>query len=453
MRRHLLAAFALAWLAVSPSWAQVPFPPGYDAAQRAFDALPADERRALQLALVWTGDFSGMATGEFGRLTFQGLSNFQRRQGMARPNAVLDTAQRRALDQAAARARTAARFETRAEPRAGVRVGLPMAHVDTRLETDRGMRFAASDQRFTLETLVNPLGQSDLEALHERLSRPEGARTVAYQVLRPDFFVVSGALSETRRYYTRVNRRGAELVGYTVTWMPDRMPEFDRINVAIANAFDAGGTPAAMPPGPSVAATPPQRPADPPPAPVAQGPSATAVLVGPGLAVVPASAIQGCRTLTVAGRPSRVTGSDAGSGLALLTVESTATPARMTDESPAEGQSLLFLAQGAGGVQVAPTSAVLIAGQLEPAIPVQQGQTGGVLADRSGRVVGIVVGPGRVRTVAVGGVATPAPQRVAAGAEVLRATGRAPAGAAQPMSTVDIALALSPALMPVVCAR
>ena len=42
----------------------------FDAARAAFDALPEAERKAVQDALAWVGDYAGMADGSFGRQTF-----------------------------------------------------------------------------------------------------------------------------------------------------------------------------------------------------------------------------------------------------------------------------------------------------------------------------------------------------------------------------------------------
>ncbi|MFD1355768.1 peptidoglycan-binding protein, partial [Methylorubrum suomiense] len=55
--------------------------PTFEAARSAFEALLEPERRAVQDALVWTGDYNGVTTGGFGRRTFDGIATYQRRTG------------------------------------------------------------------------------------------------------------------------------------------------------------------------------------------------------------------------------------------------------------------------------------------------------------------------------------------------------------------------------------
>src|SRR5206468_3011899 len=49
---------------------------GYEAARRWFESLPAPERRAIQDALVWTGDYNGTNDGNFGKRTRDAIAAF-----------------------------------------------------------------------------------------------------------------------------------------------------------------------------------------------------------------------------------------------------------------------------------------------------------------------------------------------------------------------------------------
>jgi hypothetical protein len=446
MRLVLALLFALAAQAATAQQGNVPFPRGYEEAQAAFLALPLEERRAIQAALVWTGDFSAMASGEFGRLTFQGLTSFQHRQGMQRPDAILTPDQRRALTTAANRARTGARFEPTTDGRTGLRFGLPLAIFDApRSDGATGSRYAARDDRASLETFVNPRGERDLGAYFERLRTVQAPRTVTYSLLRPDFFVITGALDPQRRYYIRVARRGADLVGYTLVWAPARTPEFDRIVVAVANSFEpaAAATPAAAP----VVATPQAPPHLPEPAATNV---ATAVVVAPNVALAPAQPLEACRTLTLGDRSARITGRDQASGLATLSLDGAGAPLALADQAPAAGAQLLFLAYGPGGLLATPANA----GADGIVLPVQAGQSGGALLDRHGRLVGIVLGPGRIRAVSIGSVATAVPQRVVTAETVVRLVSATPMPASgAPLAPADIVARSRGAVSPVACRR
>ena len=58
-------------------------PATLDAARLAFEALPEADRKAVQDGLIWTGHYSGVADGAFGRQTFEAMAAFQ--QGAQNP--------------------------------------------------------------------------------------------------------------------------------------------------------------------------------------------------------------------------------------------------------------------------------------------------------------------------------------------------------------------------------
>lgn len=45
----------------------------FDAAKAAYESLPEPDRKALQDALVWTGDYNSVITGTYGRRTHDAL--------------------------------------------------------------------------------------------------------------------------------------------------------------------------------------------------------------------------------------------------------------------------------------------------------------------------------------------------------------------------------------------
>jgi len=86
-----------------------------DAARSAFEALAEADRSAVQDALIWTGDYSGVTDGNFGRQTFAAITAFQTRMQQP-PNGVLAPQVRSALLSAAQRARGAAGLFSRGGP-------------------------------------------------------------------------------------------------------------------------------------------------------------------------------------------------------------------------------------------------------------------------------------------------------------------------------------------------
>ncbi len=79
------AAFPQGKLAPPSPAAPKPADPAFEAARAAFEPLPEAERKALQDALVWTGDFNGVTSGSFGRRTFEAIQAFAARTRLADP--------------------------------------------------------------------------------------------------------------------------------------------------------------------------------------------------------------------------------------------------------------------------------------------------------------------------------------------------------------------------------
>src|SRR5687768_4269893 len=77
--------------------------PAFDAARAAFETLPEAERKAIQDALTWVGDYAGITDGSFGRQTYEAITAHQRR-SKQNPNGVLDAKARAELRGAAQQA-------------------------------------------------------------------------------------------------------------------------------------------------------------------------------------------------------------------------------------------------------------------------------------------------------------------------------------------------------------
>ena len=319
------AAALLAAAAIGPdASAQAPRPApaaaqadaAYEAARLAFEALPEAERKAIQEALVWTGDHNGVTSGGFGRRTFEAIVAYQKRGGL-KPDGTLDAKARAALQTAAKKLRDDAKFAVLADAKTGIAIGVPQAVLPKRdVNPNGGSRWQSPDGKITLDTRAFKDGETDLPALYERnLAIQSPGRQVAYKVLRPDFFVVSGETA-TGKFYTRYAGGPGGIRGFSLGYDKAAAKAFDRTVIAIANSF----TP--FPEAASAAATGPAPPARPanlePPRPT--GPIATGLSVGPRIVVTSAS-VEACPELRVAKGKARLVKADKAAGLALLEVE------------------------------------------------------------------------------------------------------------------------------------
>ena len=377
--------------------------PADAAAKAAFEALPESDRRAIQDALVWTGDYAGITDGSFGKGTLAGIKAYQTR-AKVKVDGILIPAMRAALVAEGTKARQAAGFTVVDDAKSGVRIGVPLKLLDQRAAGHSGAIFKAKDNAASLELFTEDPAKTTLADLFQR-GTSDPARHVTYKVLRPEFFVITGDAGG-RRFFTRVAGNDQGIRGFRFDFPPN--PAFDRISVAIADSFVPFPTAGTAPPGPGASApgapgvAAPARPLIPPPL-----PRVAIQLSGLSLDakhVLTVALPESCTAPLIAGAPARVLRSDAGAGLSLLErsgpdAPAAAIPLRASELKP--GEAVLVLSASADGeanVSVASGEAPSAARVVAPL----QAPSGGLVLDRSGALAGIVVYQANLRRIAGG---------------------------------------------------
>lgn len=457
---------ALVLAAIGGAGAQAPRPaaapkpaaaldPAFEAGRATFEALPEAERRGIQDALVWTGDYNSVVTGAYGRRTHDAVAAYAARSGVA--GAGLSAALRAGMLAAGEAARRAARFAVKPDPASGVTIGVPERLLPKRSNLPGGTRWQSGDGRVTLDTKSVPPGESDLDTIFARVTAATSDRKVTYKLKRPDFLVVT-AETATGKSYLRYAAGPEGIRGFTIGYDKASALEVDRLVIAIANSFVpfASGEPAV--------AAPPERgpvPTNPLAAPVlARGPAGTALVVGPNRVLTTARAIEGCPSPRIGGMPARVVASDPARNLALLEWSrpaGKAAPAPMPtirETAPADAQAIAaFGAEPGGGVAVAPGE---MAGEGIVA-PLQPGSGGAPVLDRAGGLVGLVaLYPAAPRLVA--GVAPPiryalVPGRVVGAYLVENGLASVPGAATAPGSLGAVTARLAGLVVGIECPR
>ncbi|MBY0259793.1 MAG: serine protease [Methylobacterium sp.] len=382
--------------------------PAFEAARAAFEALPEAERKGLQEALVWTGEYNSVVSGAFGRRSYEALQAYAARKGTG---GMPDAAARAALLQEGAAARKAAGFTVKPDATSGAVLGVPERILPKRTAQPGGTRWQSADGRITLETKSFAPGETGLEAVFARVTGPSPERRVTYKLLRPDFLVVT-AETPTGKSYIRYAAGAAGLRGITLGYDKALAGEVDRLAIAIANSFvpfpdavpAAASGPVAAAPAPGALSAP-----APLPAPVRRAaPIATGLVVAPGRVLTGAAALAGCRSPAVAGLPARVV---PGAGTDLVLLESASLAGRtpvlpaLRAGALAAGEGLVVLGAEAEGVAVAPAEAGAAGARITA--PLQPGAGGAPVLDRSGSLAGLVAAfPAAPRLVA--GVVPPA---------------------------------------------
>jgi peptidoglycan hydrolase-like protein with peptidoglycan-binding domain len=384
-----------------PAHAQTPPspPPPVDAAQdrakRAFEAMSEGERKAVQDALIWTGDYKGIADGRFGKGTHDAIAAFALRSKLPGDGS-LDEKGRAALAAAALRAKTAVRFSVVTDERTGIKIGVPLKLLSKNNASKDGTRYATPDNNAALETSFSLESEATLEQRFDTLRAETAQRKVTYKVSRPDFFVVVGEMGGTI-FYTRFTRgeEGGEkrLVGYTLTYPAAAKATYDMIAIAVANSFEPfAGKPQVAVAEPAVADVAPAKPYL----------AANGLIVGSGLVLTSLPA-QNCREAQIGARGVKIAQQEKSNGLTLLEAANVLAPAVHLHSGELKVDLPLVVLAYAGKTAVPADDTkphedlVAAPGQLRPGVAgmrvVASGQgvrAGTIVFDRSGALVGLL---------------------------------------------------------------
>ena len=211
-----------------PAVAAAPKP---DPTPDALAAIPANERLAVQSALLWSGDYTGAVGGEDPMLT--AIKNFQKR-NKAKVTGELTADERARLIAAARDHEQEFGWSVVADPATGVRIGLPTKLVPQARDAARGTRWSSAHGDVQVETFR--VTTTDLAALFDREKKEPSTRQVEYSVMHPDSFFISG-MQGLKKFSVKAQMRDGEVRGFTM--MYDQMMEgiVAPVMVAMASAF------------------------------------------------------------------------------------------------------------------------------------------------------------------------------------------------------------------------
>jgi peptidoglycan hydrolase-like protein with peptidoglycan-binding domain len=403
-------------------------------------AIPLAERIAIQFDLAWTGDYNGLVNGEFNDKTTAAIKTFQRDRKFKETGTL--NPQERALLAAAAKAKAAqVGWSMVDDPVAGVLIGLPTRQVPNQSQGRSGTRWASAQGQVQVETFKIREPGTTLAAVYEQQKKEPPTRRLEVNLLRPDFFILSG-MQNLKRFYVRAEIKAGEVRGMTVLYDQAMEPIMDPVVVVMSSTFM---------PFPGVAGI----------AQIGAAPRRK-VEYGTGIVVSAAGHIltdrqvtEGCNVIVVGGYgDADRQAEDPSAGLALLRVYGAPdlVPASFAGDAP-KGPDLTLVGiadpqtQGGGGA-ISMVPAKLKGEAFEP-VP-QPGFSGAAALDPQGRIVGMV--GLKTAVVANAGAAGAQPQATLVPAAIIRSflEGQKLAPAAATRGGFDVAKA---SLVRVICVR
>jgi peptidoglycan hydrolase-like protein with peptidoglycan-binding domain len=213
----------------------------------AYAAMPAAERLAIQSDLIWSGDYNGGVTGEFGDRAIAAVKAFQKKQ-KGKETGILTPEERAALAGAVKSQREQVGWKIVEDPvMPGVFVGIPGKLVNqTATRSKSGGKWSSSRGEVQIETFRESIADSSLSALFEQQKKNPTGRRTEYSVLRPDTFVVSG-MQGLKKFYVRAQLKDSDVRGVIILYDQAMDGIMDPVVVAMSSAFAPFGGGAAMP--------------------------------------------------------------------------------------------------------------------------------------------------------------------------------------------------------------
>lgn len=199
-----------------------------------YAAIPLAERIALQSDLIWTGDYNGLINGEFSERLVEAVQAYQKRQ-KAKPTGVLNPQERAALRASAKPRQNEVGWRLVEDPSTGARIGLPTKLATKRETAPSGTRWSSAQGQLQIETFRIETGAT-LEAVFEQQKKDPPQRRVSYNVLKPEFFVLSG-MQGLKKFYVRGFVQNNEVRGITILYDQAMEGTMDSMVVAMSNAF------------------------------------------------------------------------------------------------------------------------------------------------------------------------------------------------------------------------
>jgi peptidoglycan hydrolase-like protein with peptidoglycan-binding domain len=364
----------------APPAARAPVKPAPGSPAAVYARMPEEERITIQRDLIWTDDYNGMATGDFGEASVAAVKSFQKHNA-GKETGILNTDERLRLAQAA-RARQQRVGWQEVEDRAtGARLGVPMKLVPQARAAGSGNHWQSAHGEIQVHTFRMAGPGVTLAKVFDQQKKEPAQRKVEYNVMRDGFFVISG-LQNLKKFYVRAHVKGEEVRGMTVLYDQAMEGIMDAVTVAMSNAFQPFPESVAGAAGPKSKVE------------YASG----VVVSAAGDIVTDAGAVEACEYILVPGRGRAETlGRDG--GLALLRVYGARGLMPLALAANAAGGANLVLvgvadpqAQGGrGDVSTAPARRAAGADSKSLSPPPAPGFSGAAALDPDNGVVGIVV--------------------------------------------------------------
>ena len=264
------------------------------------------DRVLIQLDLAWIGAYNGLITGEANDKTTAAIKTFQKDHRF-KETGTLAPPERAQLGALSKEKQDQVGWRMVDDKVTGAQIGLPTKQVPNTGPGKTGTRWFSAQGQVQVETFRIRGPGTTLADLFDQQKREPSGRHIEVNLLRPDFFILSGTQG-LKKFYVRAEIRDAEVRGMTILYDQATEGIMDPVAVVMSSAFAPFS-------GSGIAA-------------LSGTPGKPKVVYGSGIIVTPAGHIlsdrrltDGCNVIAVAGygNAERVA-EDQAAGLALLRI-------------------------------------------------------------------------------------------------------------------------------------
>jgi peptidoglycan hydrolase-like protein with peptidoglycan-binding domain len=360
--------------------AEPPAKKGPQAQASGYANMPLAERTLIQFDLAWTGVYNGLINGDFNDKSVAAVKAFQKIRGL-KETGVLAPAERASLAESSKVRQERVGWRMVDDKATGAQVGLPTTQVPMSSPSKSGTRWSSAQGQVQVETFRIREPGTKLAAVYEQQKKEPPNRKLEVNVLRDDFFILSG-MQGLKKFYVRAAVKDFEVRGITILWDQATEGIMDPVVVVMSSAFAPfAGTGLTALVGP-----PPRRKVE----------YGTGIVVSAGGHIITDRQVtDGCGVIQVSGYGDANTlADDDAAGLSLLRVFGAGdlVPAGVVHEG-VRGSDLTLVGiadpQSQGGARAITTAAAKLNGDgLVP--PPQLGFAGAAALDGQGRFFGMV---------------------------------------------------------------
>lgn len=393
-------------LVLAVSWTITPANADYNQSQRWFQSKDYRDRVFIQLSLILTGHYNGLADGVFGKNTYGALVGFQQKI-RRRSTGYLSPSEESTLRAEAARVYGILGFERHVDHATGLTLSIPQKIVGGGLPTKRGTRWGSSDGGVEIQTILMPNEEKSFQQLYSDFIAESRTRRIFYSTIHRDFFVVTG-VNQGTPFYMRFEAGALSTRGFSVAWDPSVDTLGERVSIFLSSMMSAGADPMAR--YASRTDPPPNRSPRSEETPSSRGKPGSGsgfVVSADGLVVTNNHVVDGCGELSIKQFPGsrvRLVAADEEMDLAMLQVSGvtrhrflqvSSAPVQLGEEIVAFGFPMTVIMgeelQVQAGIVTSKTGLAGDKSNFTVSAAIQPGNSGGPLLDKRGYVVGVAV--------------------------------------------------------------